>query len=75
MRHEASKYVRNNYLKDKINELAMDNKNKNIRDLYGGINGFKRGYQPRNNFVKYQNGDLLADSQNILNKWKNYFSQ
>jgi hypothetical protein len=37
------------YLKDKINELAMNSKKKNIRDLYRGINGFKRGYQPRNN--------------------------
>jgi hypothetical protein len=26
------------YLKNKINELAMNNKNKNIRDLYRGIN-------------------------------------
>jgi hypothetical protein len=25
--------------------------------------------------VKDENGDLLADSQNILNGWKNYFSQ
>jgi hypothetical protein len=25
--------------------------------------------------VKDENGDLLADSHNILNKWKNYFSQ
>jgi hypothetical protein len=25
--------------------------------------------------VKGKNGDLLADSQNILNKWKNYFTQ
>jgi hypothetical protein len=49
--------------------------NKNIRDLYRGINEFKRGYQPRNNLVKDENGDLLADSQNIRNRWKNYFSQ
>jgi hypothetical protein len=53
----------------------MNSKNKNIRDLYRGINGFKRGYQPRNNLVNDENGDLLADSQNILNRWKNYFSQ
>jgi hypothetical protein len=26
------------YQKDKITELAMDSKNKNIRDLYKGIN-------------------------------------
>jgi hypothetical protein len=49
--------------------------NKNIRDLYGGINGFKTGYQLRNNLVKDENGDLLVDSHNILNTWKKYFSQ
>jgi hypothetical protein len=25
--------------------------------------------------VKDKNNDLLADSHNILNRWKNYFSQ
>jgi hypothetical protein len=25
--------------------------------------------------VKDENGDLLADSHSILNRWKNYFSQ
>jgi hypothetical protein len=37
--HEASRHFRNkkwDYLKDKINELAMNSKNKNIRDLYRG---------------------------------------
>jgi hypothetical protein len=61
------------YLKDKINELASSSKNKNIRDHYRGINEFKRGYQPRNNLVKDENGDFLADFNNILNRWKNYF--
>jgi hypothetical protein len=77
VRREASRHVRNKkreYLKVKINELATNSTNKNIRDLYRGINGFKRGYQPRNNLVKDENGDLLADSHNILNRWKNYFS-
>jgi hypothetical protein len=73
---EASRYLRNKkreYLKDKINELATNSKNKNIRNLYRGINEFKTGYQLRNNLVKDVNGDLFADSQNILNRWKNYF--
>jgi hypothetical protein len=30
-------------LKDKINELATNNKNKKIRDLFRGINEFERG--------------------------------
>jgi hypothetical protein len=37
------------YLKGKINELAMNSKNKNIRYLYRGIDEFERGYQPRSN--------------------------
>jgi hypothetical protein len=51
-------------LKDKINELTMNSKNKNIRNLYTGINLFKGGHKPRSNLVK--DGDLLADSSNIL---------
>jgi hypothetical protein len=31
--------------------------------------------QTSNNLVKDENGDLLADSHNILNRWKNYFSK
>jgi hypothetical protein len=76
VRRESSRYFRNKkreYLKDKTNELATNSKNKNIRDLYRGINSFKRLYRPRNNLVKDENGDLLADSHNILNSWKNYF--
>jgi hypothetical protein len=29
----------------------------------------------RSNVGKDENGDLLADSGNISNRWKNYFSQ
>jgi hypothetical protein len=49
------------YLKVKINELETNNKDKNIRDLYRGIKEFKKGYQPRINIIKYDNGNLLAD--------------
>jgi hypothetical protein len=66
--------INGKYLKAKINELATNSKNKNIRDLYRGIHEFKRGYQPRN-MVKDENGDLLADSYSSLNMWKVYFSQ
>jgi hypothetical protein len=81
MRREASWYFRNikrEYMKDKINKLITNRKNKNIRDMYNiyrEINDFKRGYQPRSNLLKDENGDLPADSNNILNRWKNCFSQ
>jgi hypothetical protein len=53
----------------------MNRKNKNIRDLYRGINEFKRGYKSSSNLVKDENGDLFANAHNILNRWKNYVSQ
>jgi hypothetical protein len=62
-------------LRGKINELETNNKNKNIRDLCRGINEFKKGYQPRINVIKDENGNLLADTQNILNRWKDFFNQ
>jgi hypothetical protein len=49
----------------------MNNKNKNFRDLYRGKNEFKKGY--RNNLVKDENDDLLADSHNILIGERNTF--
>jgi len=33
---------------------------------YRGINEFKKGYQPRTNLVKDENGDLLAGSHTIF---------
>jgi hypothetical protein len=71
VRREAIRHFRNTkreYLKDKINELATKSKNKNIRDLYRRINEFKMDYQPRNNLLKDENGDLLMDSHNIFNR-------
>jgi hypothetical protein len=78
VRCEASRHCKKKkreYLKDEINKLAMNIKNKNTRDLYRGINEYKRGDQPRNDFLKDENGDLFAGSHNILNMWKEYFSK
>jgi hypothetical protein len=50
LRHETSRTFWNKkreYLKGKSNKLETNNKNRNIRDLYRGINKFKKGYQPR----------------------------
>jgi hypothetical protein len=42
--------------------------------MYEGVNEFEKGYQLIN-LIKDENGDLLADPHNILNRWKNYYSQ
>jgi hypothetical protein len=76
VRREDNRYFRNKrreYPNARISELATNRTNKNIRDLYRGVNGFEGDYQPENNLVKDENGDLLADTHNILNRWKNCF--
>jgi len=50
IRCEANRHFRNKnkeYPKAKIEELETDSKIKNIRDLYRGINDFKKGSQSR----------------------------
>jgi hypothetical protein len=71
VRREACRHFRKKileYLQEKINELESNSKNKNIRDLYKGINKFRKGYQPKNNLVMDDRGDLLADHHKIVNR-------
>jgi hypothetical protein len=75
---KGSKYFRNKrrkYLKYIINELVMNSKDNGIMGLYKGMNEFKTSYQSKNNLVKDENGDLVADSHSSLNRWRNYFPQ
>jgi hypothetical protein len=78
VKQEASRHFRNKkreYLKDEINDLESNSKNKNIRDLYSGVTEFKKGYHPRTNMVKDETGDLLVDPHTIVNRRKNYICQ
>jgi hypothetical protein len=50
----------------------MNSKNKNIRDMYRGINEFESGFQSRSNLANGENGDLLADFYKNLIRWNNY---
>jgi hypothetical protein len=53
-------------MKDKIHELAMNSKNKKIRDLYRGINEFKRGYQPRNSLLFIASSLILSSRYSLF---------
>jgi len=39
---------------------------KNIRDLYMGINNFKKGYDPITNIIKDEKDHWVTDSHSIL---------
>jgi hypothetical protein len=78
VRIEASRHfgkTKKEHLKDNRNNLVTNSKNKIITDVYGGINEFKRSYQPRNDLDEDDNCNLLSNSHNILITWKGYSSQ
>ena len=78
VRRDASRHFRNKkkaYLKTKIEELETNSKINNVRDLYRGINDFKKGQQSRTIIVKDEKGDLVADYHSIMARCRNYFSQ
>ena len=62
-------------MKATLDVLETNSRTKNIQDLYRGINDFKKGYQPRTNIQKDEQGDLLTESHSILARWRNHFSQ
>jgi hypothetical protein len=51
-----------------MNFKKNSKKKKNIIYAYRGINEFRNVYQPRNNSVKDENGDLFGESHNTLNR-------
>jgi hypothetical protein len=55
-------------LEDLDTEVEINSAWETIRENIKRINEFKRGYQPRNTLVKAENGDLLSDSHNNLNR-------
>jgi hypothetical protein len=69
VRRETSRYFRINkkeYLKAKIDKLETNSNMKNIRDLYRGVNNFKKGYHSRTHIVKDEKGELVADCYSIV---------
>lgn len=54
-----------------LKQLLTKANNRHVGDMYKGVNKSQKGYQPIKNMI----GDLLADFHNILNRWKNLFSQ
>ena len=71
VRRDTCKTFRKNkgdYMKAKVNKLEENSKNKNIREMYKGINEFKKGYQPRANVINKHDGTIVADTTSILSR-------
>ena len=68
------KKMKRDYMKAKVNKLEENSNNKNIWEMYKGINEFKKDYQPRVYVIKKHDGRIEADRTSILNIWEKLFS-
>ena len=74
VRSEARVHFRNKkqvYLKAKVEEL--ETVRSKISGTSIGAYDCKKGYQPRTNIVKDERGNLVADCNSILGRWRNHF--
>lgn len=62
-------------MSERINELQINSKNKDIRDTYGAINEFKKGYQCSNLAVilYWMRSVISLQAHSVLSGWKNNF--
>ena len=67
-----SRKKKRDYMKTKVNKLEENSKNKNIREMYKGINEFKKGNQPRAYVIKKHDSTIAADTTSILSRWEQF---
>jgi hypothetical protein len=60
-------------MKEKVDKLEENSKSKKIREMYKGINEFKKGYQPCTYVIKKHNGIIVAYTTSILSRWEQFF--
>jgi hypothetical protein len=77
IRRETSRHFskKKEYRKDRFGEPETNSKITNIGGLYRDINNCKKIYQPRINMVNVVKDGMITDSQIILVRWRNNFSQ
>jgi len=54
--------------------LKLTVRSKILGTCIGASINLKKGYQTRTSIEKGEKGDLFGDSQNIMARWRNYFS-
>ena len=62
-------------MKEKLSQIDINCKNKNIIELYKGINKFKEGYQARVSMIKNENNEFFALSHSSINRSKDFQSE
>jgi hypothetical protein len=61
-------------LKRQIESIEVNRERADIRKNYQTVNRFRKGFQPRLNACKNNNGKLIGGDDKILEHWVSYFN-
>lgn len=53
--------------------MEADFKENDIRNAYDYLKKLRQGFKPRTTLCKDKSGQIISDTQNIKNTWKQYF--
>ena len=77
-RKKANKIIRKNkkaYLKTEIENIEqLSNQNDN-RKFYQAVKKMNKGFQPRLDICKSKDGNILGETQEIMNRWHEHFEE
>lgn len=63
------------YEQQRLTEIEDMAKAKSTRKFYGEVGAQKKGFQPRVQFCRDSEGELVGDKQKIIKRWKEYFER
>ena len=56
-----------------MREIELNRRNRKVRDQYLGIKSARKGFQPRSNLINSADGRVLANEEEIMSRWREYF--
>lgn len=62
-------------LEREITQLEENHRNQNVREMYKQVKNVKKGFEPRIQCIEDENKTMLHSEEQILVRWKQYFSQ
>jgi hypothetical protein len=62
-------------MKNVLESIEEDQKHNNTRKMYQTINQFKKGYQHKHNIIRNKKGELVINTKERAEIWKEYFDK
>ncbi|XP_054289682.1 uncharacterized protein LOC129004977 [Macrosteles quadrilineatus] len=63
------------YVSDQLKKAEEDRTHNNAKEFFRAVRFFRKGFSPKTNSIKDENGNLTCEVKSVLDTWKQYFSK